>query len=249
MKATTKLRIIVLVLLILTLPIIKFVLVKDNYVYYRQLEIFLRTNSDFVPILFPIIMVLAYSIYFVSEQSNNYLQYVNSRMSLEKYFSSKLIVNATISFITAFLIIFLPFIFIMYIEPLLNIITLSPAGENPIPYTTFEQLLTYGTLSYGALYSFWIGVNGALYASFSMLLLMLNKQPLIAFGVPFIYYTVGNFLTQLLSIDQFSPTLSLFPFSISQQQIWTIFIPFSILFMINIVLFLILIRSLRRSYE
>ena len=105
-------RIVTWSLLILSFPLIKFLLIKDNYVFYRQIEIFQRVNSDFVPLLFPFIMILIYAVYFVPEINNGYVLLTTSRVQLKNYIQSKLITNAIISFLSGFLIVFLPFVFI-----------------------------------------------------------------------------------------------------------------------------------------
>ena len=64
-------RIISWILLIFTLPIIKFLLIKDQYVFYRQIEVFQRTNSDFVPLLFPFIVVLVNAFYLIPESKSS----------------------------------------------------------------------------------------------------------------------------------------------------------------------------------
>ena len=101
-------RMISWILLVLTLPIIKFLLIKDQYVFYRQIEVFQRTNSDFVPLLFPFIVVLVYAFYLIPEIKSGYLFFVTSRTQLKTYIQSKLIINALISFLSAFLLVFLP---------------------------------------------------------------------------------------------------------------------------------------------
>lgn len=242
-------RIISWILLIFTLPIIKFLLIKDQYVFYRQIEVFQRTNSDFVPLLFPFIVVLVNAIYLIPEIKNGYLFFVTTRTQLKNYIQSKLIVNALISFLSAFLLVFLPFIFVMYIEPSLNIISLDHAGTNPISHLLFEQLLNNGTLTYGIIYSFWVGINGVLYSTFALLLLFLGRTPLISFSVPFVYYIVGHFITQVLGIDYLSPMLTIFPFSLELQPIWIIFIPFLVLIMIVGILYFMMRKRLAESYE
>src|SRR5699024_3865519 len=152
---------------------IKYIQIIDDYVFYRQLDVFLRVNSDFVPLLFPLLMILVYAINFIGEQKNNYLTYVSPRMPLDKYYYSKLIVNGCLSFTVAFLIVFIAFIFNMYIVPSLNITQMENPNCNPLPFTTFGQLLVAGTLTYGVSYPLWVGLSGMFYASCVLILLML----------------------------------------------------------------------------
>ncbi|MED4406688.1 ABC transporter permease [Heyndrickxia coagulans] len=236
-------------LLIFVFPTIQFFLIKDNYVFYRQLDLFLRLNSNFVPLLFPILVVLVYTTEFVGEQKNNFIQYTRIRIPLSTYLLSKLTTNAILSFIIAFFIIFIPFVFAMYIEPFLGIVKLYPTEGNPIPYTTFEQLLFLGNLPYGIIYSLWVGLNGMMYATMALLLLMILEKPFIALSIPFIYYLMTNYITQALGYDQFSPSYTIFPFSIAQQPMWTVFIPFSILFIILVILGFYLKETMYIRYE
>ncbi|MFT8323451.1 MAG: ABC transporter permease, partial [Bacillus sp. (in: firmicutes)] len=73
-------QIIIWMLLIVVLPTIQFLLIKDNYVFYRQLDLYLRLNSNFVPLLFPIIVILVNTINFVGEQKNHFIQYARIRI-------------------------------------------------------------------------------------------------------------------------------------------------------------------------
>lgn len=235
--------------LILVFPTIQFLLIKDNYVFYRQLDLFLRLNSNFIPLLFPIIMVLVNATNFVGEQKNHFIQYTRVRIPLSTYLFSKIIINAILSFSIAFLITFIPFVFSMYIEPLLGIVKLYPTEGNPIPYTTFEQLLFLGTFPYGIIYSLWVGLNGMMYATIALLLLMILKNPFIALSIPFMYYLLTNFITQAIGYDKFSPSNTIFPFSISQQPLWTVFVPFTLLCIVVIILGLYLKEYMHKRYE
>lgn len=249
-KSATWKQVVLWTILIVPLPVIKFLMIDEGYTYYRQIEVFLRVNSDFLPLLFPLLIITAYTPRFIGEQKNNFLVYVKSRISLRNYYYSKLFVNGFISFFIAFLCVFIPFVFVLYIEPYFNIITIYPNDDgNIFPITTFEQFLTFGTFIYGLIYSSWVGINGVLYATFALLLLMITKKPLVSLATPFIYYIFGNFLTQLLNYDKFSPGSTVFPFSISQQPLWTVLVPFCILLTIVLILFYILRRKIGTSYE
>ncbi|SDC60020.1 ABC transporter permease [Shouchella lonarensis] len=248
-KTSSTSQLVIWILVMLLLPVIKFMLIKDNYVFYRQLEVFLRVNSDFVPLLFPLLMMLVYPIRFVGEQKYNFLTYVGARITLHKYFNAKLTTNVLCAFFIAFGMVFVPFIFIMYVEPIFGFIALEDAMGNPIPYTTFEQFLPFGDLTYGILYSMWVGLNGALYATFGLLLLMITQKPLTALTTPFIYYFMGMFVTQLLDYEQFSTGLTIFPFSTSQHPLWTVLVPFGVLCVIITGLYIKLRKKVNSGYE
>ncbi len=218
-------------------PIAYFFVIKDQYVFYRYIEIFLRLYSGGISLFFPILMVLLYAVHFLDEKKNRFLLYAQARVSLSHYFFSKIIANAIASFVISFLMMFIPFIFCMYIVPKLELVSLYEHLNNPIPYTTFEQLLSLGTLSYGLIYATWVGLNGMLYATFGLVLMMLMDKMLVAFFTPFIYYLLGTFFAQIVGLDQFAPDVSIFPFRIFQQPMWTVLVPFFLLTFIVSALF------------
>jgi hypothetical protein len=235
--------------IILVLPTLQFFLIKDNYVFYRQLDLFLRMNSGFIAILFPILIVLINPLNFVKEQKNQFIQYTRTRISLPNYILAKLISNGILTFSIAFLMVFIPFIFSMYIEPLFGFVQLYPTEGSPIPHTTFEQFLPLGTLVYGLIYSTWIGINGALYGTIILLLVILIDRDFIALSITFIVYMIFNFMAQLFDFDKFSPMATLFPFTISQQQLWTVLIPFTFAVAIMFGTIIYLKRNLYERYE
>lgn len=248
-KAITGKQLIIWAALILVFPTIRFLLVMNGYVYYRQLEVFLRVNNGFLSILLPLLMVLIYTVRFIGEQKNNFIPYARIRISLKDYIGSKLIVNALFSFCAAFLMVFIPFLFIIYIEPNLGIIELYPPDASPKLATTFEQLLPYGTLTYGLIYSGWVGLNGMLYATIAFLLLQVLNNSFVALSIPFAGYMVIAFIFQVFRLEKFSPMDSVFPFGISQQPLWTVLVPFSVLCIIVMLLTLNVRKKLYARYE
>lgn len=234
----------IILLFSLILPATQFYLIYDgDYVFYRQVEIFTRTNSEFVPLLFPIIMAIICLICFKGSKKGISIPETNSEfVHLVK---SKLKANVFLSFLTAFSIVFLSFIFVIYIVPLLDIVTISPNNYgNPLPLTTFEQFLSLGTLPYGIIYSVWVGLNGVLYATFGLLLLLIYRNSMLSLLIPVFFY-LSHFFAELFGYFQFSPLHSIFPFGIAQQPLWTVLIPFITLSFIVLFLFNKLMRKNR----
>ncbi|GGF14595.1 hypothetical protein GCM10010954_11530 [Halobacillus andaensis] len=134
----------------------------------------------------------------------------------------------------------MPFLFAFYIDPHLSIVdyTVMKSFESPDSHT-FSQLMDYGTITYGVVYSSWVAINTVIYASLSLLLLTkINK--ILAFFLPFLIYWGAHILTANLSLEVFSPIYSVFPFNITQQPIWTAFIPFAGLIIIILSLTLLI---------
>ncbi|KHE68118.1 hypothetical protein LD39_15230, partial [Halobacillus sp. BBL2006] len=142
-------------------------------------------------------------------------------------------------FLLSFSFIFLSFLFAFYIEPLLGFVDYTVMKTFERDSHTFSQLMDYGTITYGVVYSSWVAINTVIYASLSLLLLMkINK--ILAFSLPFLIYWGAHIITANLSLEVFSPIYSVFPFSITQQPIWTAFIPFAGLIIIILSLTLLI---------
>ncbi|MCS1352626.1 ABC transporter permease [Mechercharimyces sp. CAU 1602] len=174
-------------------------------------------------------MIVIYADNIVSERKHDFILYTRTRIWLPSYIWSKIIVNALMSFVLSFLLVFLPFLFVFYIEPHLSFVTYSPVGTNTLSATTFDQLLSYGTFIYGVTYASWVAVNGVVYATLTMLLVLAIRNPLLSLALPFLWYHISNFVFAILKIEIYSPLFTIFPFGIEQQELWTILIPYSIL--------------------
>lgn len=140
-----------------------------------------------------------------------------------------MIVNAIYAFVFSFLLVIIPFIFVFYIEPLLNIIHYEPIGGNTISSSTFDQYLEFGNFTYIGIYGLWVAINGVIYSTLALLLTLCITNPFLALSLPFVWYQVMNFVTAVFGLSYFSPVSTIFPFNIVQQDIWTVFVPFGAL--------------------
>ena len=101
--------------------------------------------------------------------------------------------------------------------------------ENPPGVSTFDQLLVYGPFVYGFIYSLWVGINGILYATLPLILCLILDHSFVALSIPFVWYQGMSFVSAVLGISKFAPLYTVFPYSIIQQELWTVFVPFPIL--------------------
>ena len=140
-----------------------------------------------------------------------------------------------------FTIIFIQFIFIIYIDPYLGVIDYSQGStflsqqstSNPV---TFYQFLKYGNLTYGLVYSIWVGLNAVIYSTIAFTSLLIARSGFLALSLPFLFYHVFNFITGVLGVGKFSPISTIFPFNIKLQPLWTVSIPFFVLILILVTL-------------
>ncbi|MBM7697356.1 hypothetical protein JOD44_002513 [Salimicrobium jeotgali] len=227
--------------MVILLPALKFYSIYDSYIFYKPMEVFHETISTIIPLLFPAIIVVLYLPMFIQEQRNNFIKYTTPRVPLHTYLTSKGITNVLVTGISTFLLIFLPFLFVFYIEPSLDIVTYNQIEQNSrvAVDATFTQIFNnYGDFAYGIVYSLWVSLNTILYCTIAFLLLLVIKNPFVALSLPFVYYHVFNFIAGVLNIPRFSPLSTIFPFNIEQQPIWTALLPFTFLVIILLGTFL-----------
>ena len=237
-KAFKVKRVILFILIIFAPFIIQFLMIKDGYTFYFPIEVFEESFSGIIPLLFPIFSIIIYSDNYYKERKNNFISTVYTRTFFNKYIVAKGVVNFCITFLVLFVSIIIPFIFLTYIEPLLGLIEYTAVTNKTILPTrnTLAVISEKSHILYAIIYSFWVAINGAFYATFAFLLTIFSTNYFTAMTTPIIFYHLGNFLLPTLSLEIFSPLISVFPFSIQQQPLWILFIPFLILFLINLLI-------------
>ncbi|MRX72131.1 ABC transporter permease [Bacillus lacus] len=226
-KALTLNRILMCLAIIFIPTTVQFLYVKTGYQFYRPVEVHTEMIGGIIALLFPILFIIIYSNSYASEIKDNFITYMKSRTKLSNYLLAKGIVNAVLTFAVAFSMVFVSFVLIVYIEPLLNIVVYETRDIRHVSVGTFEIFLSYGTLTYGLVYSFWVAVNAVLYSTASYVLTIIIKNNFLALSLPFLWYFVVNYAIAILGFPQFSMSSTAFPFNITQQPIWTIFVPFT----------------------
>ncbi|MBY9080501.1 ABC transporter permease [Paenibacillus sp. HN-1] len=228
---------------------------SQNYILRDSLEFFTFTINTVLPIVFPILAVLVYTVSFSEEVQNRHLTYTRMRRPIMETLYIKLNANILLTGVFFFLLVFISFLFAYYIEPSLDIAQYKPerfglTKENIAADTysryTFTQLLRYGSITYGILYSLWVGMNAALYSVFGFLLVLFMKNRFLAVSFPFIVYLVVSFTLAALGLEKYRPNNAIFPFDRIQSSIWTAFVPFLILASINVCLVIYVKRNISK---
>lgn len=247
MKRTFTIRnLLVWLSIIIILPAVRFYGISEGYQFYKPIEVFQETVSAFIPLLFPALAIIIYLPSFLQEQKNNFIMYTRSRVPLKTYILSKGIINAFLTGLTMFLLIFSTFIFVVYLEPHLSIINYTPIDENTfIPTYTFSSILSYGDIVYGIIYALWVSINAVIYSTIAFMLLLILDHPFVALSAPFLFYHIFNFITGVLDVAQFSPLSTIFPFNIEEQPLWTAMIPFCFLLIILIGTYVFVLQKQR----
>ena len=214
--------------LIITVPAwIQYLIIKDGYSFTDNIDFYGRLLNGIGAMVFPILVLFIFADTIIHERNNNYLTYTKIRIDFNTYLNAKIIVNALLSFGVSFLYAFLPFLFAQYINP--------DGGTGDLHSTTFNQLLDYGPFVYGFIYSLWVGINGVLYATLPLILCLILNNSFVALSIPFVWYQGMSFVSAVLGIPKYAPLYTIFPYSITQQELWTVFVPFTILLITVIV--------------
>lgn len=237
LNALTPKNLIVFVSIILIVPFIQFLIVYDSYEFYKPIEVFEESISTIPGMTFPILALFIYVPSFISEYRHNFLIYTRTRVNLHDYLISKGIVNALLSGIVMFLMIFITYLLVQYIEPLFGLVSYSPINESTVDVrNTFSSFIGDPFL-YATIYALWIGVNAALYATLTYILVLSLQHIFVAISLPFFGYHLLNFVSGIFQVPKFSPLSTLFPFNLTSQPIWTVCVPFVSILLMNIILY------------
>lgn len=242
-QAFTVKQCVLYLLIILGLPTLQFSFIYKSYQFFLPTEVFEETLSGTIPMLFPILAVLIFLPIFIAEYKDNYLTYVRTRASLKDYLLAVGFVNVMLTGFVFFLMTIVTFVLIRYVEPFFGLVNYTPLSEKTHDVTNaFSFLVDIHPLLYAVLYAAWIGLNGAVYATLAYLLILSLEQVYLAISLPFVAYHIFNFVAGIMQAPQFSPISTVFPFNITEQPLWTVFVPFTVLIVVNFTLYLTMIR-------
>lgn len=221
-------RKVITIVIFMLLPLFYFFIRRDQYIFPDELSIFTFMFEGFFSMLFVLAATFIYSFNFSLEIKDRFILYERTRMNIRKLLNIKLTVLISSTFIVFFLMGIGYFIFSFYIAPSLNLIDYRPVDKPITSRHTFTQLFQYGPVVYGILYSGWIALHAALFASLGFFFTLILSNSYIALSLPFLIYMIGSFLLPRIDIKlmPFWFVDSIFPFGFVQQPIWTAFVPF-----------------------
>jgi hypothetical protein len=146
----------------------------------------------------------------------------------EGYLFARLATAGGISFVAFAISTFLLFVLAFYVWPALGNPSVDPGDYFLTPETavtssftdsTFSQLLALGPLTFGILYSFWVGFCAAIWTSLAMAALLTIRNRPLAVALPFLVYIAQWVAASLLGNVRASFAASTFPFGYQQTSI------------------------------
>ncbi|WP_256846953.1 ABC transporter permease [Paenibacillus sp. Pae108] len=244
LKKRLSIKVVMISLAFIFLPLlVGLPLINGAYVFFRPIEVHSRLfETSAISLLFPALLVPLLASSYAKEKKDHFLSYVQPRTDLSDYVVAKGLASAIVAFVVAFLMIFIPFLFIQYVDPLFNMIQYTTEYFERVRVGTFEFLAEKSFFLYGAVYSLWVAIHGALYVTMGYLLSIYINNKFVALSIPFLWWFVGHYVTGISGLEKFSPIYTVFPFGITPQPIWTVFVPFTALILV-IVILLTLIKT------
>ncbi|MBC6308862.1 hypothetical protein HCJ66_04750 [Listeria sp. FSL L7-1582] len=239
MKKSLDKKIIIISGILIFVPMIYTFVNLKKYDYSDWLSVYANTVGGILALLFPLIVSFLYLIYFHEKLSKRFIVYTRTRRDIKKTVKISIITNVCLVFSVVFLMMFIPFIFYVYIEPILGIIKYVP--ENSYLFTAadilkaqidqyaFTQLIGVSPFFYGFVYSIWVAINGVLWSLVTFYLTLILNNVFLGISIPFVVYEVMNFVCAMLGFPQYSSMIAIFPFNIGQLSFWDPFVPFVIL--------------------
>jgi len=224
----------VIMLLLLAIPL-SFAVVRDDVLHIfggggSALAGSFGVFSEFMSggpaiyLLFPVYVVLLSCLRLYKEVPKS----KRVTMRKEGYLFSRVTTATGISFAVFALSTFLLFVLAYYVWPVvgdpsvdLSVYFLTPESAVTSSFTasTYSQLLVFGSLTFGILYSLWVGFCAAVWTSLAMAALLTVKNRPIALLLPFLLYIGQWVVASLYGNVRASFVASVFPFGYQQTSI------------------------------
>ncbi len=187
-------------------------------------------------LVFPLLAVGTYVVAFSSETANRWILYVRTRTSLRRYLATKAAANALVTFAVFFAAVALWGVIAFSVGPAagwapngyLPELTPQQVATLTAQSATFTQLTVAGNWLYLVVYSAWVGLWAALFATVAFLVLLLSGNRLLAFVIPIVAYWLENIALATFGMETLRSVTAVFPFAIVQQPIASAFVPFVI---------------------
>lgn len=208
-----------------------------------------------LPLLAPLIAVLPFGDSFITDRSSGYISFILSRTAFRKYITSKFFANlfaGGISLSIPFLIMY-GIINIFYARGLPPVPPPGKAWVNVrIPYVNLPGPMGHFYRVNPDLYIFFlVGLSftfGATYASLGLALSLFFHNRYIVLATPFIIYQIGSFIMNMLGKAEWSPIMTLIPFSYKTTSWLSVFGELGAIFLISAACWFIFTNR-KRIYE
>ena len=223
---------------------------RDNF------DVFSMMMLSPVGLVIPLVAVLVSCTRLSAELGNRYIANTRSRVDVRRYLVAKLTTAAAMAFVIAFMVAFVSFVVAFYlwpqfgnpgIRPDVYMMTADEAVADSLTRTSYSFLLGFGPGVYGFLYSVWLGLGGAIYASLGAAALLVVHNRVLALSLPLLVYFTQTVGAALFEAPHLGLMYSLIPFGLQQSPPFAAAAPTLMLGIGTIALWIWLLRISRTS--
>ncbi|GAA1710850.1 hypothetical protein GCM10009809_04020 [Isoptericola hypogeus] len=199
---------------------------------WDNFDLFTLMMSDWLPLLFPLLVTALYLPRFAGELSHGFIRPVRPRTPIGTFLDSRIATAALLAFGVFFVAVAIAALvaFVGNAGHAITPLTPPGAGETPHPVsgrTTFSPLYSISPALYGVAMATWIGANAALWSVVGGLCLLLVGNRFLALAAPTVLFMVLQVAIAYAGFDAFILTGSIFQSNIVQQPAWYPFVQFA----------------------
>jgi hypothetical protein len=156
------------------------------------------------------------------------------RVDIKRYLLQRSVANALAVLVVMSVHTALVFVAVVYVAPTLGLLQFDLVGYGsgypaPQAFARLTELWAISPVLYGAVYSLWSGLNGAVWASVGFAAVLLIRNRFLALAAPFVICLIITVGFQLLMADLFAPLIVWMLFGYVQTPPLTAVIPLAIL--------------------
>lgn len=209
---------IITLLMATLLGIVYSLIIKDEYLFYYNIEIW-EEASQISIIILPFIVTLPSCLLLFEEKRSGYLKNICCRENIKIYIRRKIIIGVLYGFLLGFLTSF--FIF-MFDELAISDVSINnPFFKNNEVVSThfYGEIFTKTPWLYVFLLSLWRGVIGAIYSYFGCILALKAKYLYIVLSGPFVWELVSSVFLAIIGVPEYSVLYSYLPDGLSYGRV------------------------------
>lgn len=215
---------VLLALVVICIPLYFGVTQARTSVLRDELDLFAAMITNPVVLVFPVIITILTARGLASELKSRYLAYTRTRMDVRERLVVKLLAASAVAFGLLFTYCLLAFVAAFYLLPAMELTAFDPVlyglsaetvVEDSYGRATYTSFLVLGPITYGVLYSAWVGLSAAVFAALGLAALLLVRNRILAFAVPWLVYIGQTIVFALLDLPNLGLLYSIFPFGLT----------------------------------
>lgn len=243
---------VLLALLLVFSPLVISAVTANSFTYVTPMDLFENTLGTGVPQVFAVAVACFGCLTLTWRLNHRFVSLTRVREDVRRQLVRRAILNAAAVGAVFFAVVLVVAFVSFEVVPRLELVQFRPesllnrADDTPFSAAQIRQhdlssnawsfLYAAGWPLYALVYGAYVAVSAALWATVGFVLVLLVPNRYLALSLPFLIIHIVDFVIQVLGAPQFSPLVSVFPYNISAQPLWTSFVPLSAVVLLAAVL-------------